>query len=167
MREDAPADNHLLRQAYRLHRSLPWRRITRSISNRQATMSAATSELRHDTEVIGLVGFAHLFSHFLQLILAPLFPLLKEEFGVGYAALGLMVSVMYNRVRHLANHGRASSSIAMARAACCCSAWPRSRWRWCSPAWRLPTGCCWRLRCWRAWATACFTRPISPSSTPR
>lgn len=58
-------------------------------------MSAVASERRHDTEVIGLVGFAHLFSHFLQLILAPLFPLLKEEFGVGYAALGLMVSVMY------------------------------------------------------------------------
>jgi predicted MFS family arabinose efflux permease len=58
-------------------------------------MSASTTELRHDVEVIGLVGFAHLFSHFLQLILAPLFPLLSDEFGVGYAALGLMVSVMY------------------------------------------------------------------------
>ncbi|MBE0627671.1 MAG: MFS transporter [Burkholderiales bacterium] len=58
-------------------------------------MSAGNTELRRDTEVIGLVGFAHLFSHFLQLILAPLFPLLKDEFGVGYAALGLMVSVMY------------------------------------------------------------------------
>ncbi|MBE0619742.1 MAG: MFS transporter [Burkholderiales bacterium] len=58
-------------------------------------MSAGAGELRRDTEVIGLVGFAHLFSHFLQLILAPLFPLLKDEFGVGYAALGLMVSVMY------------------------------------------------------------------------
>ncbi|MGP1679844.1 MAG: MFS transporter [Burkholderiales bacterium] len=58
-------------------------------------MSAATAELKNDAEVIGLVGFAHLFSHFLQLILAPLFPLLKDEFGVGYAALGLMVSVMY------------------------------------------------------------------------
>ena len=58
-------------------------------------MSASTAEVRRDAEVIGLVGFAHLFSHFLQLILAPLFPLLKEEFGVGYAALGLMVSVMY------------------------------------------------------------------------
>jgi len=57
-------------------------------------MSAST-ELRHDAEVIGLVGVAHLLSHFLQLILAPLFPLLKDEFGVGYAALGLMVSVMY------------------------------------------------------------------------
>lgn len=58
-------------------------------------MRASGSGLRHDAEVIGLVGFAHLFSHFLQLILAPLFPLLKEEFGVGYAALGLMVAVMY------------------------------------------------------------------------
>jgi len=58
-------------------------------------MRTSGSELRRDAEVIGLVGFAHLFSHFLQLILAPLFPLLKDEFGVGYAALGLMVSVMY------------------------------------------------------------------------
>lgn len=58
-------------------------------------MSASTTELRHDAEVIGLVGFAHLVSHFFQLILAPLFPLIKDEFGVGYAALGLMVSVMY------------------------------------------------------------------------
>ena len=58
-------------------------------------MSVASSAVRRDAEVIGLVGFAHLFSHFLQLILAPLFPLLTEEFGVGYAALGLMVSVMY------------------------------------------------------------------------
>jgi len=58
-------------------------------------MSEGASELRHDAEVIGLIGFAHLFSHFLQLILAPLFPLLKDEFGIGYAALGLMASVMY------------------------------------------------------------------------
>ena len=58
-------------------------------------MRTIAPELKHDAEVIGLVGFAHLFSHFLQLILAPLFPLIKDEFGVGYAALGLMVSVMY------------------------------------------------------------------------
>ena len=58
-------------------------------------MRAGSTELRHDAEVIGLVGMAHLLSHFFQLILAPLFPLLKDEFGVGYAALGLMVSVMY------------------------------------------------------------------------
>jgi len=58
-------------------------------------MSAGTIDLKQDTEVIGLVGLAHLLSHFLQLILAPLFPLLKDEFGVSYAALGLMVAVMY------------------------------------------------------------------------
>jgi MFS transporter, FSR family, fosmidomycin resistance protein len=58
-------------------------------------MAADTAEMKRDVEVIGLVGFAHMFSHFLQLILAPLFPLLKDQFGVGYAALGLMVSVMY------------------------------------------------------------------------
>jgi predicted MFS family arabinose efflux permease len=58
-------------------------------------MGASSTELRRDAEVIGWVGFAHLLSHFFQLILAPLFPLIKDEFGVGYAALGLMVSVMY------------------------------------------------------------------------
>jgi MFS family permease len=58
-------------------------------------MNASATELRNDVEVIGWVGFAHLLSHFFQLILAPLFPLIKDEFGVGYAALGLMVSVMY------------------------------------------------------------------------
>jgi MFS family permease len=58
-------------------------------------MQTSGTGLRRDAEVIGLVGIAHLFSHFLQLILAPLFPLLKDEFGVGYAALGLMVAVMY------------------------------------------------------------------------
>jgi predicted MFS family arabinose efflux permease len=58
-------------------------------------MSVDTKELKHDAEVIGLVGLAHLVSHFFQLILAPLFPLLKDEFGVSYAALGLMVAVMY------------------------------------------------------------------------
>jgi len=58
-------------------------------------MNASATELRRDVEVIGWVGFAHLLSHFFQLILAPLFPLIKDEFGIGYAALGLMVSVMY------------------------------------------------------------------------
>ncbi len=55
----------------------------------------STTPFRKDAEVIGLIGVAHLLSHFLQLVVAPLFPLLKDEFGIGYAALGLMVSVMY------------------------------------------------------------------------
>ena len=38
---------------------------------------------------------AHFFSHFFQLVLPPLFPLLKTVFGVPYVALGLTVSVFY------------------------------------------------------------------------
>ena len=56
------------------------------------TPSAA---LRADAAVIALVGAAHFSSHFLQLALAPLFPLVKAEFGVGYAALGLVLTVFY------------------------------------------------------------------------
>jgi FSR family fosmidomycin resistance protein-like MFS transporter len=40
--------------------------------------------------VIGLVGTAHMISHFSQLLLAPLFPWLKEEFSVSYAELGFL-----------------------------------------------------------------------------
>jgi MFS family permease len=38
---------------------------------------------------------AHFFSHFFQLTLPPLFPLLKSVFGVPYVALGLAMSVFY------------------------------------------------------------------------
>lgn len=43
---------------------------------------------RRESQVIGLVGAAFLVHHFLQLALPPLFPLLKTEFQVSYAALG-------------------------------------------------------------------------------
>ena len=52
-------------------------------------MSAAAPSGRSDTLVIGLVGLAHLLSHFYQVALGPLFPLLRAEFGVSYTALGL------------------------------------------------------------------------------
>ena len=38
---------------------------------------------------------AHGGSHFFQLVLPPLFPLLKASFGVGYAELGLLMGVLY------------------------------------------------------------------------
>jgi MFS family permease len=50
---------------------------------------------RSDLRVIGLIGAAHFFSHFFQLALPPLFPLLKSVFGVPYVALGLAMSVFY------------------------------------------------------------------------
>ena len=46
-------------------------------------------------KLIGLVSAAHLLSHFYQLVLPPIFPLLTKVFGVGYAELGLVASLMY------------------------------------------------------------------------
>jgi len=57
--------------------------------------SIAPPSLRRDVRIIGLIGTAHFFSHFFQLTLPPLFPLLKDVFGVPYVALGLAVSVFY------------------------------------------------------------------------
>src|SRR3990167_7929657 len=51
--------------------------------------------LRSDASVIGLVGLAHLISHFSQLLLAPLFPWLKDEFGVSYAELGFLMTIFF------------------------------------------------------------------------
>jgi MFS family permease len=50
--------------------------------------TATDTAFRHDVKVIGLVGFVHSLSHFYQLVLPPLFPLLKAEFDVSYAVLG-------------------------------------------------------------------------------
>ncbi|MDB5410648.1 MAG: hypothetical protein JWL84_5560 [Rhodospirillales bacterium] len=48
-----------------------------------------------DTKVIGLIGAAHFISHFLQLSLPPLLPILNIEFNVSFTELGLVVTVFY------------------------------------------------------------------------
>ena len=58
-------------------------------------MSAPAATLRQDSTIIGLVGFAHGASHFFQLLLPPLFPLLKTEFDVSYAELGALMLAFY------------------------------------------------------------------------
>jgi len=50
---------------------------------------------RSDARVIGLVGFAHSLSHFFQLALPPLFPLIRAEFDVSWSLLGSLVGVFY------------------------------------------------------------------------
>lgn len=57
--------------------------------------SAAPIPLRDDARVMGLVGVAHLISHFSQLLLAPLFPWLKDAFNVSYAELGFLMSIFF------------------------------------------------------------------------
>ena len=56
---------------------------------------SASVPLKQDAGVIGLVGAAHLISHFSQLLLAPLFPWLKTEFNVSYAELGFLMTVFF------------------------------------------------------------------------
>lgn len=51
--------------------------------------------LRQDATVIGLVGLAHAVSHFSQLLLAPLFPWLKEAFAVSYTELGALLTIFF------------------------------------------------------------------------
>ena len=53
------------------------------------------ASLRSDASVIGLVGLAHSLSHFSQLLLAPLFPWLKDEFHVSYAELGFLMTIFF------------------------------------------------------------------------
>ncbi len=55
----------------------------------------APVSLRQDATVIGLVGLAHGISHYSQLLLAPLFPWLKDAFSVGYAELGFIMTVFF------------------------------------------------------------------------
>lgn len=61
--------------------------------------SAATIEptatLRDDATVISLVGFAHGTSHFFHLMLPPLFPFFMSEWGLGYAAVGVLMSIFF------------------------------------------------------------------------
>ena len=65
--------------------------------NSSSTSSGPTGviPLRRDAHVIGLVGLAHLISHYSQLLLAPLFPWLKEAFNVSYAELGFLMTVFF------------------------------------------------------------------------
>lgn len=58
-------------------------------------MNPSEHRWREDAWLIGLVGLAHAFSHFSQLLLAPLFPWLREAFGVSYAQLGFLMTVFF------------------------------------------------------------------------
>lgn len=60
-----------------------------------ATPPLATVPLRRDAGVIGLVGLAHLVSHFCQLLLPPLFPWLKDAFDASYTQLGFLMTIFF------------------------------------------------------------------------
>ena len=60
-----------------------------------APSAPGTPTLRDDAVLMALVGLAHSVSHFSQLLLAPLFPWLKQAFDVSYAELGLLMSIFF------------------------------------------------------------------------
>jgi len=57
--------------------------------------TAAPESFQRDVRIITLVGVAHAFSHFFQLALPPLFPILRSEFDASWTVLGLLVGVFY------------------------------------------------------------------------
>lgn len=87
-----------------IRRNLSFRRIpetraqyydARMTSAHAPSLPPAPTPLRADASVIGLVGIAHLISHYSQLLLAPLFPWLKDAFQVGYTELGFLMTIFF------------------------------------------------------------------------
>ncbi len=58
-------------------------------------MQLATALRSTDFRVTGTIGLAHGASHFFQLTIPPLFPLLREDFGVSWTALGFMMTLFF------------------------------------------------------------------------
>jgi MFS transporter, FSR family, fosmidomycin resistance protein len=57
--------------------------------------TAPAESFRRDARVIGVIGLAHSVSHFLQLALPPLFPLLRAQFDVSWTLLGFVAGTFY------------------------------------------------------------------------
>src|SRR5436190_21233981 len=51
-----------------------------------------TQTRSQDTRTVGLVSGAHFVSHFYMLLLPPLFPFVRAEYGVNYVELGLALA---------------------------------------------------------------------------
>src|SRR5260370_23131161 len=56
---------------------------------------AARGALRTDVAVVGTVSAAHFWSHFYQFTLPVLYPRIQQEYGIGFAELGLVMTVFY------------------------------------------------------------------------
>lgn len=57
--------------------------------------TSATEASRGSYGTMALIGAAHSMSHFFQLAVPVLFPLIKDDLNVGYAELGLLATLFY------------------------------------------------------------------------
>lgn len=57
-----------------------------------AVIERAPAETAHPAKVLRLVSAGHFVSHFYMLVLPPLFPLVRGDFGVSYMELGLALT---------------------------------------------------------------------------
>ncbi len=57
--------------------------------------SVPTKSAGQDYKILGLISTGHFMSHFYFLVLPPLFPLLRQEFGVSYTELGVLMTAIY------------------------------------------------------------------------
>jgi MFS transporter, FSR family, fosmidomycin resistance protein len=60
-----------------------------------AAVPVSAPQFGSEVRTISIVAIAHAMSHFLQLFIAPLFPLLKDDLGVSYTALGAVTGLYY------------------------------------------------------------------------
>ena len=60
-----------------------------------STVAPAADTFKSDVTIISLVGFAHGTSHFFHLMLPPLFPWFMTEFSLGYAQVGLLMTMFF------------------------------------------------------------------------
>ena len=58
-------------------------------------MSAATAPLDRDVRVISLIGVAHGVSHYYQLAFATMLLIVRQEAGLGFTDVGLLVAIFY------------------------------------------------------------------------
>jgi FSR family fosmidomycin resistance protein-like MFS transporter len=65
------------------------------MSDQATIMSANWIPWRSEARIMGLIGLAHMTSHFFHLIIAPLFPWLRIEFGYSFTELGFLMTMFF------------------------------------------------------------------------
>ncbi len=69
--------------------------MTTQTTSPASSPDAAPHSPRQEWTTISVVGVAHCTSHFFHLMLVPLFPWIKTEFGLSYSELGLVMTAFF------------------------------------------------------------------------